>query len=313
MNIQFLNGGLANQTFQYIFTRFMNLSSVQNELTYLDDSYFSTTTVHNGYEISKVFPNSKPVLISEILDKDIWDYVLENKRNGISLPQTFSDLSLPVTLLAEFDNYKQFNPFNGNILKIPSNQFTPDLSQITSQNSDNEDEIFYFHGYFLHPGYFNRYKDIFKEELSFRPIDSKDIKNVTYQDSIINNSTYSGSNSTSIAMHVRRGDFVKLGLATKDEFYYNAICEIQKKYTSFTIFVFSDDINWCKENKSKLGLSLIPNDRVVFVDGNIHGQNYIDLQLMSQCEILIFGNSSFGQLSYLLNKNLIECISECFR
>ncbi|MCI9144363.1 MAG: alpha-1,2-fucosyltransferase, partial [Lachnospiraceae bacterium] len=50
MKIQFLNGGLANQAFQYIFTRVYELSH-PGEVIYMDDSYFALNTVHNGYEL----------------------------------------------------------------------------------------------------------------------------------------------------------------------------------------------------------------------------------------------------------------------
>ena len=52
MKIQFLNGGLGNQAFQYIFARYYALSH-PGEVMYLDDSYFAQNTVHNGYELEK--------------------------------------------------------------------------------------------------------------------------------------------------------------------------------------------------------------------------------------------------------------------
>ena len=54
MKIQFLNGGLANQVFQYIFARYYALSHPGDKM-YLDDTYFTLHTVHNGYELEKVF------------------------------------------------------------------------------------------------------------------------------------------------------------------------------------------------------------------------------------------------------------------
>ena len=45
MKIQFLNGGLANQAFQYIFARYYELSH-PGEQMYMDDSYFALNTVH---------------------------------------------------------------------------------------------------------------------------------------------------------------------------------------------------------------------------------------------------------------------------
>lgn len=55
MKIQYLNGGLANQVFQYIFVRYAELTYPDCGLWIFDDSFFFTTHVHNGYELDKVF------------------------------------------------------------------------------------------------------------------------------------------------------------------------------------------------------------------------------------------------------------------
>jgi Glycosyl transferase family 11 len=59
-------------------------------------------------------------------------------------------------------------------------------------------------------------------------------------------------------MHVRRGDYTKLNWAPKDEFYVNTVKELTKNGTIKTIYVLSNDIQWCndqlpkwKENTSK--------------------------------------------------------------
>lgn len=80
MKIQFLNGGLANQAFQYIFARYYELSH-PGEVMYLDDSYFALNTVHNGYELEKVF-GLNPHMLSECFDEEIWNYILEERRGG---------------------------------------------------------------------------------------------------------------------------------------------------------------------------------------------------------------------------------------
>lgn len=84
-----------------------------------------------------------------------------------------------------------------------------------------------------------------------------------------------------VALHVRRGDyltdpnFVLLGLD-----YYN---EALKHFPNTKIMVFSDDINWCRENfaSSKFNFSLSSNP-------------FIDLCLMSLCDYHIISNSSFS-------------------
>ena len=55
MKIQFLNGGLANQVFQYIFVRYAELSHPGCAPWFIDDSFFFVNNVHNGYELERVF------------------------------------------------------------------------------------------------------------------------------------------------------------------------------------------------------------------------------------------------------------------
>ena len=80
MKIQFLNGGLANQAFQYIFARHYELSQ-SGDIMYLDDSYFAIHTVHNGYELERVF-GIKAHMLSECFDKAVWEFILEEKKKG---------------------------------------------------------------------------------------------------------------------------------------------------------------------------------------------------------------------------------------
>ena len=93
MKIQFLNGGLANQAFQYIFARYFELSH-PGEMMFMDDSYFALHTVHNGYELDKVF-GIKAHMLSECFDDEVWQFILEQRREGKSVPQILCDNGMP--------------------------------------------------------------------------------------------------------------------------------------------------------------------------------------------------------------------------
>ncbi len=289
MKIQYLNGGLANQVFQYIFVRYAQLTFPQQDSWYFDDSFFFTHQVHNGYELEKVF-RLKPPLLSQYFDPDIWNQLIQNKENGCSIPQSFKNLGFDIIMITEFENFRDHNPFDGQIYRVPGNTFHPEILQ--AGNGLTDDAFIYYHGYWLHPDWFRSYQPILKKELTFPPI--TDGQNRIYANQILN--------SKSVAIHIRRGDYVKLGWASPPDYYLEKIKEILCQHPDAAFFVFSDDIPWCRQNCDSLGLSLPAN--VIYVEGNNSGNNYIDLQLMSMCQIMIINRSAFGYLAMLLNDRL---------
>lgn len=283
MKIQFLNGGLANQAFQYIFAKYYELSH-PGQTMYMDDSYFALNTVHNGYELEKVFGIKAPML-SDVFDEEVWDFILEQKKQGKSVPQILCENGIPFYMLAETDNYKKFNPFDGQVFTTPANQYNPEIL--------NYKEDIYYHGYWINKNWFATYKDEFLKIFTFPPI--TDEKNKQYMDAILN------SNSCSI--HIRRGDYVTLGWALEVEHYRKLIEDFLAQCEGeWELFVFSDDIDWCKEHCEELGFSLFSG--VHFIEGNVQGKNYIDLQLMSNCKAMIMSNSAFCYLAALLNTKM---------
>ncbi len=258
MKIQYLNGGLSDQIFQYIFVRYIQLSCQCQEEWFFDDSFF--------------FLNQ----------------LIKEKRNGGSIPQSFKNLGFDIIMITKFENYREHNPFDGQIYRIPGNTFVPEIAKTNN-------EFVYYHGYWQHPDWFRSYQSLLKKELSFSPI--TDDRNRFYANQILS--------SKSVAVHIRRGDYAQLGWASDADYYLKKRKEILIYYPDVAFYVFSDDIPWCRQNHDALGLELSPN--VTYIGGNTQGQNYIDLQLMSMCRIMIINRSAFGYLAMLLNDRL-----DCF-
>lgn len=143
LKIQFLNGGLANQVFQYIFARYYELSH-SGEIMYMDDSYFALNMVHNGYELEKVF-GLKPHMLSELFDEEVWEYILSEKRKGKSVPQILLDNGEPFIMVSELNSYNSFNPFNGEVYLVKET-FNPKIQDIP--------ENVYYHGYWVNKEWF---------------------------------------------------------------------------------------------------------------------------------------------------------------
>lgn len=105
-------------------------------------------------------------------------------------------------------------------------------------------------------------------------------------------------NSESVSMHIRRGDYITENRFIPSVEYYQKALDIIKKKNShkgIKVFVFSDDIQWAREN-------LCVSD-AVYVDHNKLSDNWQDMFLMSQCKHNIITNSSFSWWAAWLNPN----------
>jgi hypothetical protein len=100
-------------------------------------------------------------------------------------------------------------------------------------------------------------------------------------------------NGKTTSIHIRRGDYVKHPNhhPVQSLEYYNKGMGLLKDKTE-TFVVFSDDIEWCKNNLKGNDIIYINNEK-----------DYIELYLMSLCNNNIISNSSFSWWGAWLNKN----------
>ncbi|ATG45006.1 hypothetical protein PhaeoP18_03093 [Phaeobacter piscinae] len=104
--------------------------------------------------------------------------------------------------------------------------------------------------------------------------------------------------TNSISLHVRRGDYLTLAAHVLcDQAYYEAaLAKVLDGLEGHpTVYVFSDDPQWAKENLP------LPCDKLV-VDFNGADTDYEDMRLMSLCKHNIIGNSSFSWWAAWLNQ-----------
>ena len=143
----------------------------------------------------------------------------------------------------------------------------------------------YFMGWFQNERYF---KDIRKEILrDFRPKKkirmSKELRELLQQ-------------RNTIALHIRRGDYRKLGIDLNISYYKKAIQYINKRVENPVYIIFSDDMKWAKE---KLAL----NTEAYFISDFGQFKDYEELLLMSYCKHNIIANSTFSWWGAWLNEN----------
>lgn len=164
------------------------------------------------------------------------------------------------------NNFNLHNCFSNNIQNIENyNEPYFHYSPISYKPNLN------IQGYFQSEKYFKDYKSVIQQLLSL-----KSSHNTKY-------------NTTSI--HIRRGDYLNL----KNEYaqfnisYYQ---EAMRRINSKQYLIFSDDIDWCKNNFK--GDNIFYSENKSVVD---------DLSNMISCEHNIITNSSFSWWGAYLNKN----------
>lgn len=125
--------------------------------------------------------------------------------------------------------------------------------------------------------------------------------------------------SNSVFLHIRRGDYlraenweyVKAGSA-----YYNGALRLITSYLHRpVVFVFSDDLAWCRENLlSLLDSRLCEKAEFVFIGNDDESNATDDLALMASCEHAIIANSTFSfWAAYLIaNPDKIVCVPSAY-
>lgn len=108
------------------------------------------------------------------------------------------------------------------------------------------------------------------------------------------------SSEDSVSIHVRRGDYFKpenvKAYGVCDAAYFEKGLELMaEKVSSAKLFVFSDDLQWVKDNLQ------MPEDAVHVPNYNVSQFSYIEL--MSLCKHHIISNSSFSWWGAVLNNH----------
>jgi len=141
-------------------------------------------------------------------------------------------------------------------------------------------------GYYQTEKYFMGVKESILRHFSFRP-EIVNSASLYWKESIDNFL----SGSTCVSIHVRRGDYTLYPnhhpTCSKD--YYDRAIFLFDPETKF--LVFSDDIEWCRENFN--------SPRFHVVDS---GSPYVDLKLITMCDHHINANSSFSWWGSWLNQ-----------
>jgi hypothetical protein len=125
----------------------------------------------------------------------------------------------------------------------------------------------------------------FQSEKYFKNIESEIREDFSFKDQILNPcKEMISSVGDAISLHIRRTDYLENPnhTALDIEYYINALEMFEP---NIPVIIFSDDIDWCKEQK------IFDSDRFMISESK---DQYVDLCLMSLCKYHIIANSSFS-------------------
>lgn len=266
-----LNGGLGNQMFQYACGKALALkhnTSLVLDLSSLNKNTNHSKTTKRSFEISGVFKIN--MIEASVADLKIVKPILYMATNVFAFKLGFKGIQMSKYFIENKFSY------NSNIKKVGKDC--------------------YLSGYWQSPKYFDSIESLIRKEFTFyEQLDNKNLE----MESVINN-------VNSVSLHIRRTDFKNTKSNTTHgvcslEYYGEAVKFISNKLADPHFFVFSDDINWAKENLN------LPY-QLTFISGNSGDKSYIDMQLMSVCKHNIIANSSFSWWGAWLNSNMNKIV-----
>lgn len=101
----------------------------------------------------------------------------------------------------------------------------------------------------------------------------------------------------SVAVHVRRGDYVKLGICLDSSYYKNAFTVLNEKFKDLTYFVFSDNVEYAKQMFKDM------DGTFEYVENLSSNSTLDDFFVMKECKHIIMANSSYSWWAAWLNNN----------
>jgi hypothetical protein len=256
-----LKGGMGNQMFQYALGLKM-ADALQTELQ---------------LDLSSLLDRSK----GDFVYRD-YDLCIFNVNDSFVINPSFlrtiyrPKLSIITKIIRKYLNKKN------NLIKEKQFQYDEELVQDNQQNNVYE-------GWFQSYRYFEGIEDKVKQKFTFKtPI-------LPYSQPLLKRI----SSTNAICLNVRRTDFLKVDTlnTTNKDYFLNAAKHLSELVENPHFFIFSDDVEWCREN-------IILDHPTEIVDHSHKGERFGNyMQLMKACKHYIIPNSSFAWWAVWLNEN----------
>lgn len=151
----------------------------------------------------------------------------------------------------------------------------------------------WLHGYWQHEEYFADIADILRKEFTLRQPLGKAARR--WQEKIL-------ASECSVSLHFRHGDYAYNSIINDArprilplDYYYECVNRLKQQHGKLTLFVFTENLQWCKENLN----TDVPTE-FIFGEGLTDVE---ELYLMSICKHNVIANSTFSWWGAWLNQN----------
>lgn len=256
-----LMGGLGNQMFQY--AAGLNLASARSTRLKLDHSFLEDRTprvnfMPREYSLHLVGVTEPRATPSEV--RRFRQHLEPQPRNWV---QKLRD---------------RFQPVHFHMEPAPPT-WQQDFSSLPSHT--------YLEGYFQDERYFGTCAGLLRQRF-FQGLQSlpHDTEAAALAQEI--------AAQPSIALHIRRGDYINIGPThafhgvPSMAYYARGLANLREAGVSGPVYVFSDDVAWCRENLSALGELHFVSESLGGPSGTTH------LYLMALCRHFVIANSTFA-------------------
>ena len=260
-----VKGGLGNQLFQYAAA--YSLARRLNQELVLDTSFFPAQTLR-GYKLGQLNVQFSKMAERLVFGINLYKFKYLNK--------TLRNMKCRTLPCAAITTY-----------------FLETCSDIITEYFTINKENIYMDGYFQSAKYFGQYRNELTEQISPN-YEQEDEYKIALNDI---------KTCNSVAVHVRRGDFLNAQndpnpnhYLLNEQYYYNALEYMNEKVAKSVFFWFSDDIDWVKKYFGE-------QSDFRYICLKTKHADIDEMMLMKNCRHIISANSTFSWWASWLNMN----------
>jgi hypothetical protein len=264
VNIVNIVGGLGNQLFQYLFGQI--LEKKNGKKTLYDISDFKRYKLHEGFVIEKYFDVSLPKISTKYYRRIPWlcDGYIRKKMVSRIINVCTGKYNI-------YTDYS-FNKYKTKLLN---------------------DKDGYYLGYWQSQGYQQEDLEQIGRPLQFK----KEIQSESHD--IANKMSIDYQNTA--AIHIRRRNYINAPsrapqYALPVKYYRDAMNILSEKMGIRKYYIFSDDIDWAKDNIKE-------QYEIYYISESIPRSSGIDIYLLSRFTNMIISNSTYGWWAAAMRAN----------